>query len=719
MKSLKYFAISLIIALCNINTYACVGDWYSPQWYFLYRVDIDGDTRHSTDCELNCREWQKLTSTEIPTEDIMYVVYRMPLAEFEKAYNNPNQNFSNKFLEWISKKDRQIMDLLRVAKNTEFIRSIMASKWYYPTMRTGAPMTLEEVAEIALANKEPRLRDRYLLQATRALFALGRYEECIALWNAEAKLLPAENLMRGLIHDYIAGAESNLNRHKNAVVEFAKRGDYHSVVYSAKLAGYNNNPIDNLEIVCQYEPNSSQIPSVLQNYVRKLEPDGSIYDNDEFKITPEVRQLYALCKRMGQNDKCKVPAMWNYTAAFIADLMGDSKEALRLLTLAENSASTPFLDESIAVFRIYMDAKTLPYNDNYERKLFEQLRWLDDKIANNIDDDVRYKTGSTSLLTSCYSYYYWNDMMRRIVLGEVCPRMLKAGKTNRALQLANMACNRLLNLVDYISNCYFIHDENNDYIKISFKGTMAEYRKSCDYNAYDFCNHFFEMIDTLEANKAVQYIEHLENTGTDFDQFLNERGYTGRDYLHEIAGTKMLRELRYQEARHHLSQVDPSFRINTNIRYNPFSVEKKSITPHPNFKLKFARQMCLLEKIMEHSANPNLKAKAMARYAIGIRNSFYLDWGLTQYYYGWLWGVANPYKDWTEEPLTEKAYSKVSQLIGKACQIATDQEVAASIQYQMCNFRTVAKMYPDTPQGRLIKGSCDNLRDYHAERQSY
>ncbi|MBO7318319.1 MAG: hypothetical protein J6U43_06340 [Bacteroidales bacterium] len=46
-------------------------------------------------------------------------------------------------------------------------------------MKIGARMTLDEVAEQALSTKNTRLRDRYLLQAVRALFTLGKYKECM------------------------------------------------------------------------------------------------------------------------------------------------------------------------------------------------------------------------------------------------------------------------------------------------------------------------------------------------------------------------------------------------------------------------------------------------------------------------------------------------------------------------------------------------------------
>ena len=84
--------------------------------------------------------------------------------------------------------------------------------------------------------------------------------------------------------------------------------------------------------------------------------------------------------------------MWYYTAAFLADLNGDVSNASYLIGLAENSKRTDFIDESIKVFRMYIDAKTLPYNSSYENKLFSQLKWLDSKIVYGITDEVRIET---------------------------------------------------------------------------------------------------------------------------------------------------------------------------------------------------------------------------------------------------------------------------------------------------------------------------------------
>jgi hypothetical protein len=64
----------------------------------------------------------------------------------------------------------------------------------------------------------------------------------------------------------------------------------------------------------------------------------------------------------------------------------------------------------------------------------------------------------------------------------------------------------------------------------------------------------------------------------------------------------------------------------------------------------------------------------------------------------------------------QTAYKRVDELITTACNIVTDREVAAMIQYDLCNFREVATKYYDTQMAKVVWGKCDNLIDYHAEK---
>lgn len=727
-KSIKFWAVSLA-ALCAIQeARACWEPWYAPSEYYMYRVyESQPDTQPSvTGADENCVAWQRLTSPRIPVDDIYRAVYKMTLEEIESIYAHPERSYDNRFIEWITKRDRAALDFLLLAKTNEYIRLKRNSRWYYPSMKTGTRMTLEEVAGKALSVKDKRLRDRYLLQGMRALFSLGEYEACIDLWESEAGRLPHDNLMRRLMQPYYQGAMVRMKRADKAIEYFAQIGDIESMLFCIGREGEPLSTVDALSLVCEYAPNSDYIAQTLQSYVRKLEVPIDTRYCDSAERSAERRadsdKLYALCMKMGRNPQTENPALWYYTAAFLSSLNGQTAEASRVLRLAERARSTDYIDESIAVFRIYLDARLLPYNQAYEKRLFRQLEWLDGRIVAQMNDSVRNETARGYKLMSCKSFYYWNDMMRRIVLAEICPRMIEAGKTTRALQLANMADNRLLGLVDrQVLYSTETDSEGNCLFKQSVV-PMQQYRYSGEFNSYDYSNHFFEMIDSLGADAAIRYVRQVEKPASRFDRFLNARGYTGSDYLNDIAGTQCLRHMRYGEATEYLGAVNEAYKHHLNVesKYDPFAI-KQQRSEHPDdFKFAFAREMLSLEQSIKTTREPNRKARLMVRYAIGLRNSFDRCWSLTQYYRGEsYWGQVCPKRDWEHDPYTRAARRKVESTINEAVALITDDETRADIEYELCNFSTVAHRYPNTEKGRLVRGRCDNLADYHADRFSY
>ena len=124
-----------------------------------------------------------------------------------------------------------------------------------------------------------------------------------------------------------------------------------------------------------------------------------------------------------------------------------------------------------------------------------------------------------------------------------------------------------------------------------------------------------------------------------------------------------------------------------------------------------------MEKTINSSAeNPNTKAKAMFKYAIGLQNSFNNCWQLTQYYKGsGFWNQVNKKRQWETDKYTKAATTKSKSFFTLATETATDPEIKANIQYELCNFRMVAEKYPNTDKGQLVRGTCDKLSDYHIE----
>lgn len=723
MKSLKYtLAVSLLAALWPaIPVLGCWGPWYLPKGYYMYRV-VDNTENESAvfsqfnlNAVSNCREWQRYSSSDIPLTDIYQVVYKMSLEEFE-AFHNESWGYggNNAFLKWLSHGRWDEMNFLLFAKITEDVRGRQNSRWYYPSMRTGAKMSLEEIVDQALNYRGP-LRDRYLLQAVRAMFSLRRYTDCIALWDKEASLLPKECIIRQLILPYIAGAEYRMKNYDKAVSYFYEAGDFVSMIACSDV----NPPastVEAIERIYQQEPNCSHFPEMLQRLVHTAEPDGEFYweELDKDLVKDEHRQLIRLAVRIAQEGKAHNTAMWYYTAAFIEDLDGHPVEASKLLAEAEQSHGTEFIKESVKVMRIYLDAKLMPYNQGYENLLFKQLQWLDQKIADNITPKVRERTSEYYDLACNISYYYWNDMMRRIILAEVCPRMIVSGKTIRALQLANMADNRLLGLVD----CKTYHKKTHVKGRVEWVETtssMSEFRRDKNRRSPDYSNYFFEMIDSVGIDKVIAYRNRIERPVDTFDRFLNGHGYVDMEYINDIVGTQCLRTMRYGDAVTYLGHIGRSFEghLNTEIYWDPFSYERRDIKDKSDFKYRFAREMCMLEQEMNKTTDPDRKAEAMIRYATGMRNSFDRCWPLTQYYRGTSYfGQVQEKRDWENEPEAIRAKKRSTELFKTACALFTNRELAAETLYEFNQYRTVAEKYPETEIGQYVCGHCDNLYDY-------
>lgn len=289
------------------------------------------------------------------------------------------------------------------------------------------------------------------------------------------------------------------------------------------------------------------------------------------------------------------------------------------------------------------------------------------------------------------SQYYWNDMLRRILLAEICPRMIDRGMTDRALQLANMADNRLFMLSNIV-------DEK----------TMKEHREGTYHNDFDYNGDFFNLMNTCEPCDLAAYIKRTQSGTSEFDRFLNERGYTDADYLNDILGTRYLAACNYSQALKSLSKVSAGYqkKLNTDeyMGRDPFSLKKKHIDIHPQYKLEFAKEMVRLEQAIKSATDPNMKGIDMIRYATGIQNSYTLCWPLTKYEDS-RW--SNP-----EKVLDEKTRKTIKKLYEEGLAMIENEELAAIAHVQLYQWKEAVEKYPETYASRYTQVSCDNLCNY-------
>lgn len=700
------------------QAYSCWGPWYTPKDYHTFRIYEEDKQLYTKDeyglkseVILNCELWQKLTGDTIPVKDIHAAVYKstyediLRIPQLIALPNTKDSLMQNQFVRWIvGHKDREIAEFLLLAKLCEKIRWEQSSPWYYPIDNDHVCLTLTDVAVQAQAYAGKRLQDRYALQAIRALFATAQYDKCINYWDDMQNKLP-DNLLKKMIWPYVAGAYFRTGAIEKAKQIYAECGDVSSLLYCAGKQGKQTNEIEQMELVYKYCPNSPMLASTTQQWIRFME---EMSDRWWASCLP----LYELALKAGSEGKTDNPAMWYYTAAYIADKNGKVQKSSDLLTKAEHSRGDKFTKESIKILRIYLDAKLLPCNAAYEQRLFSQLQWLDQKIKDNIDERVVNETASGYYLNANISYYYWNDMLRKIVLSTIVPKYIAHGNYVRAIQLANMADNRLYNLVDKRS--YYAKGVGQE----AKTGTMSEYRKNARWNYSDYSNSLFVLVDTIGVDHVIAYTKRLKHPQTSFDGFLNARGYVSHDYFNDIIGTQCLREMRYAEAVAYLGKVPSAFQYTLNtykdgwMRRDPFNIDRKSIHDNSDYKFNFAREMFSLEQAMQQTTDPNRRAQLLVRYAVGIRNSIDCCWALTQYYRGTsFWGSCDKI-DWTETISWKQAQRRSNKLLKDAFAMFTDNECAAHAHYQLLHCYTVVEKYPDTKAAEIIRGVCDNYCDY-------
>ena len=689
-------AISLMIVPLVAD--ACWHPWTLYNSTSLFRLDNFKSVNKNIK-ETNCRHWQSLTHRDIPLEDIEYVVYTMPLAEYEAFYAMAVYYEDNAFAQWIKRNDPEIMDFLLLAKRNEHMRFQYSSKWYYPTMKVGGPVSLEEIVEQSLGSQSVRLRDRYLLQAVRALTTLKRYDECLELWDREISLLPKDNFMRRLCYEYIAGAYYHTGDVERAMLMFASYGDTGSMYYIAKQQDMDLTTVD----IIRYSYLSGAPLSKFSRDIRKMIVDAEtfpvVYEfGDKPVVTDEILAIRDLAIEAGGNPNCADRAQWFYIAAYIYMQQGNYTQAKALLSRAEKAPASDYMKESIKVLGIYLDALTATYNAAYEERLFEQIKWFEERVRLDFNsDDYDY------CMWHDFSENYWYSSMTRILSYTVAPRYLEMGNPARALQLMNFA--------DYLPYKYVTSIDyyvDNDYGYWWTSSNIEEYRRERGtFNRIDYSTWFFNTINKQTPDAAIAYVERALNPISEFDRYLNDVGYTSPDFLYDIVGTLCLRHMRYQEAERYFSLVslDYQYMLNVTLKRDPFDALCPEGDRILDFRYRFATTMASLERGIEATTDINRRASLLVKFGIGMGNSVTTCWPLT--YYG-----SSCNDDWRGDSVALALHNRAIISINEALSAFTDDELKAEALYTLGRHYTVVSSYGYTKKAEFVRRHCDNIYDY-------
>lgn len=647
MKFLKYISISALLLIC-VDSYACWHPKYTPGEYYVFysyeKHNDEGEYEPET-TRLNTKEWQQYTSNKANYEDVKDVVYNYSTSSLKNILEEKSDSLNeNTFIRYlIDTGDYEVIKFLILAKECEYYRMRRTDPWWYPTKEDLMYVDLRSVLNEALAYKGKKLRIRYLLQAIRAAYTMGEHELCLQLWNDEVKDSP-ESIVKVMCEDYIGGIYFQKGEYEEAITHYAKTLQASSSFWwCADKLGKKKSDIDRIKILYKYCPTAPELAVMVQKICREAEIRANLkrfdgYDPDEdkneidywynkggYKSYSENRNRYLELRDFAltaaSENKSSEKAMWQYAAAFLTLLDGDSKLASRYLAKAERMEGTTFIKNNIRILHIMTDAMHGKYDKSFDGAMLPRLRWLDGLIVNNLTDEIKqeYNKSEEGRIFCNYSMYYYNDMMRKIVLAIMVPRYTKKGEETKALLLGGMVTERLRTLTGY-------------------RQRPDEYRWNKGWNI-DFSTDIFCMMDTLKTESVVRYKNIVITGGKgSFEKFFASHCYKSEDYLNEIIGTKYMREEQFDKAIDYLSKVTVDYDTTLNIyeyfKFDPFYESYfggKYKKPRSGYKLDFATKMYDLKNIIKLARNDEIRTEATYKYALGLMSATKNCWALFCY----------------------------------------------------------------------------------------
>ena len=660
------------MTLCAAVAHACGAfnnDISYPLKFHFYQSE-DSPVLSELQHRRNISSWQDITSTTIPPGDIAEAIYKLSLHSLQQEFDGQSDNA---FINWIKDNDAlYIRDFIFLAKEVEELRAQINSPWYYPDHKAeyvkpdDTESRLNDLMKVCADNTHNPLSDRYALQAIRILRSLNRPSDGILYYtNTLCRLLDA-NLMKQMAQGYVAGFHMNSGDTVKADKLFALAGDFNCL--SSPTAR-------NIRLLAFHNPESEVLKYRLNGFIG--------YEGRARNI-----RMLEIADAALRSPKVVNRGDWLYLKAFVEGVY--NKNWMKAEQLAKEALANSFSDERMTndarFFNICVTAK-----NGDIRNIDHDLSWMMDNYPN-------YRQG---------------------LLFFIIPALISNNQIDKALLFAN---------------------------------TM-------DVDA-PYASTGFQFLLSVHPDDVIGYKHKLAEAQGIFGKLKNKVRHDN-DYLNDIIGTLYMRDGQYSKAIEYLKEISLQYQRNTNLfkggylAYNPWDyaylpdskwnhswykdtvhywksrnrpvANKQKVTlllTQLNAKLIFAIKMNRLQTEIKDSSDSDTRNLAKLRYAIGRYNSFNTCWALTQYWYG----AANQcnYQPWyyDNENIndlnyiidTPKEMERIENWFVKEITMAMDaletDAAKATANMILRNYRTIAKYYSDSAEGKFLATHCDSWRDW-------
>lgn len=723
MNKLKRFTAVASMVLVALMGLACGPFVIVPRDLVVYKPNPKsvGITQSDMRVKASNVAWCELAGNGVKPEDVASVMSRT-----SKELGHLDAQSENGFERWLAENSAAQAYVL-LAKQCEETRDMMKDPWWYPETEDDDHVLIEDIEERAMRHSAKEMQGRYVLLAVRAMVTQHKWQQCVDYWNRVEKNVTCQ-AVRDLVEPNLVGCRFHLGDSVGALKDFIRLGDVQSVEFCSAQMN-----VDWME-GAEQNPELTIYEEYLQDYLlwldHTLNSEGLCWSLDEMS-PKEKSEMMAKCRRY--RDMCvkivreKNPsnaALWLYGAAAMSDALGEDSQAIALCDRSSRARGHERMDERIAVLKFHVEACCRPMGPAYDAMLYDGMKMLTNLTARNakkFGKDIDQQVAQSEDPELLWLYYwqwrsgedpahYWHDMLYRIVVGEAAPRLAAAGKTTLALMATNVA-----------------------------EGYLAQVL-GVDTLRRVYDNSTFMLADSLSSAQLKRYVHTVEHPSSDFEKWLAAYCYRDADYWNEMIGTHCLREMNYKEAVSYLKQVSVEYQMKMNIvpylKYDPMRHQDVKPSSKENYKLRYAEAMLAAQNTMRTARDPNERAMAMLRMAIGLGNAvdghkrlavhtyfedfqevcpdLYAneetsgrDWQLLRYGIGSKGSLCQ-----ADVRALKQQIALSKQLKKQAFDTFTDREIAARCWVEMCGYKTVMKRYPETVTAEILRTRCDELRYY-------
>ncbi len=665
----------------------------------------------------NLKLWQALTSRQIPLADIEEAVYEDSWSRYSELTGYAPQRTDNLFYTYLNNSDdRELSNFLEMAKLLEEHWSNTRSPWYYPQDRSsdGGIEDFHRFANQFRDYKGKRLRDRYALQVSRALFASREYSACIEHFDTAFADIPESNLMKRMAQRYVAGCWSRLGEKQRGDSIFALAGDVWSITA--------NEPA---EYMARHNPNAPQ----LMEYIRSRASDSAFM----VKMNHIARQLLRKRQVRHRGD-------WHFLSAYVCNEFNYNASLAReqIRCAANQSFSTNELKDLAHAYKMKLDAQS-----GNRKTLLRDLEWME-----SMTDPCRPEAGE------------WIRRCRNIIYADWIPRLWTKQDYSTAILLCAYADNLMTGnqrTIIWERGAWMDETWTSYYIPPVRSISTDEMRDNEEqHNELDYSCLSFQMAGSLTSGQLAAAYRRIISDEPLYN-FLRRKARTDRDYYYELIGTLALREENFARAEHYLSRVSEHYLKTMNICKAGY-LAKDPFRPYPSrwkevsssysdetwaveheasrhisrsnclAKLEFARKMQTYKKAGKHGKTADERGMAHLMYAIGRRNSLEECWALTQYWRGDGTGIFEPDLQYWNDDFAENHYgflydyvhtigykcteARYEHEIKAAMSMLASDEAKAKAEYMLGNVATVIKHYGNTSTAQHVRASCDNWKSW-------